>query len=501
MSHHHELLTPTEMAQVDQRAIEQGISGFRLMEKAGQAVVAVILDRWTPRPVRILCGPGNNGGDGFVVARLLREHGWPVRLGLLGSLSHLRGETRDHAALWAGEVESPTVQFLDGAGLVVDAMFGTGLSRPLDGLALQVVQHLSQHRVPVCAIDIPTGIDGRTGQILGVGLQADVTVTFHRKKPGQLLLPGRVCCGELVVADIGIPDSVVHDHTTRTYENHPDVWMAQFPWPQLHQHKYQRGHVLVRGGDIMTGAARLSALAAARAGAGLVSVATSSASWPIYAASLLSTMVVPCDDVDAWRVLLSDPRRNVVVMGPGAGVSDSLADEVLSALNTKRAVVLDADALTVFAHHGMTLFQAIKGPCILTPHSGEFTRLFGKTNGDRLQQARDAAQISGAVIVLKGADTVIAAADGRAVINTNAPPDLATGGTGDVLTGIMAGLVAQGMESFNAAAAAVWVHGRAATLFGPGLIADDLPLAITQVLRELKEHPLKRDSALFSNQV
>lgn len=501
MSHHHELLTPTEMAQVDQRAIEQGIPGFRLMEAAGQAVVDEILERWTPRPVRILCGPGNNGGDGFVVARLLREHGWPVRLGLLGSVSRLHGETREHAALWSGDVESPTPQFLDGAGLIVDAMFGTGLSRPLDGLALEVVQHLAQHGAPVCAIDIPTGIDGRTGQTLGAAIHADVTVTFHRKKPGQLLLPGRVYCGELVVADIGIPGSAVHDHTTPTYENHPNVWMAQFPWPQHHQHKYQRGHVLVRGGETMTGAARLSALAAARAGAGLVSVAASSASWPVYAASLLSTMVVRCDDIDAWRVLLSDPRRNAVVIGPGAGVSDVLRHEVLSALDTKSTVVLDADALTAFADQGMTLFQAIKGPCIMTPHSGEFTRLFGKDKGDKLQQARDAAQISGAVIVLKGADTVIAAADGRAVINTNAPPDLATGGTGDVLTGIMAGFVAQGMEYFNAAAAAVWVHGRAAALFGPGLIADDLPLAITQVLRELKEHPVMCEASLFSNQV
>lgn len=480
------------MAQVDQRAIEHGLPGFKLMEAAGQAVAEVILNRWSPRPVRILCGPGNNGGDGFVVGRILRQHGWPVRIALLGSVSRLQGEAREHADLWPDRIEPLSFEFLQGAELVVDALFGTGLTRPLDGLILEVVRHLNDGSLPVCAIDIPTGVDGTTGQVLGGAVQAAVTVTFHRKKPGQLLVPGRSYCGELIVADIGIPDSMVHDCDALTCENHPDLWLARFPWPQHQQHKYMRGHVLVRGGDIMTGAARLSALAAARAGAGLVSVAASSVSWPIYAVSLLSTMVVPCDDVQAWRSLLSDVRRNVIVMGPGAGVSDSLREEVFSALDTQRTVVLDADALTVFAGRGASLFQAIRGPCVMTPHSGEFARLFDQDDSDdKLAQARHAACVSGAVIVLKGADTVIASPDGRAVINTNAPPDLATGGTGDVLAGIVAGFVAQGMPAFDASVAAVWVHGRAATLFGPGLIADDLPLAITQVLRELKDRPVK----------
>ena len=481
------------MGQVDQRVIEYGQPGFTLMEAAGQAVAQAIMERWTPRAVRILCGPGNNGGDGFVVARILQQHGWSVRVGLLGNVSCLCGDARDHADLWSGSIEQLNHEFIQGAGLVVDALFGTGLTRPLDGLALDLVRRLGEGEFPVCAIDIPTGVDGTTGQILGEAVRAAITVTFHRKKPGQLIFPGRMCCGELVVADIGIPDSIVPDRDALTYENHPDVWLAKFPWPQHEQHKYMRGHVLVRGGDIMTGAARLSALAAARAGAGLVSVASSSASWPIYAATLLSTMVVPCDGIRAWQTLLSDVRRNVVVMGPGAGDSKSLHDEVLAALDTLRAVVLDADALTVFSGKGAKLFQAIKGPCILTPHRGEFARIFGQSLGeadDKLGQARHAARISGAVIVLKGADTVIASPCGNAVINTNAPPDLATGGTGDVLTGIVAGFVAQGMPVFDAAAAAVWVHGRAATLYGPGLIADDLPLAITHVLRELKSSPV-----------
>lgn len=486
--HQHALLAPGEMARADQNTINSGTPGFVLMESAGRAVAQLILKRWTPRPVRILCGPGNNGGDGFVVARILHEHGWPVRAGLLGSQADLHGDALAHARLWQGATEPLSAGFLDGAGLVVDALFGTGLSRELDGVALQLVQQLATAVIPVCAIDIPSGIDGNTGQVLGAAVQADITVTFCRKKRGQVLLPGRLYCGEMVVADIGIPDVVIRELDVQVHENHPDLWLAGFPRPDHTQHKYLRGHVLIRGGDVMTGAARLSALSCARTGAGLVSVAASSMVWPVYATALTSTMVLPCDGLQAWRTLLEDARRNVVVIGPGAGVTDTLRDEVLCVLDTDRAVILDADALTVFAGRADRLCRAINGPCVLTPHEGEFARLFGSLtdHAGKLEQARAAARISGAVVVLKGADTVIAAADGRAVINSNAPPELATGGTGDVLTGIIAGLVAQNMDAFDAAAAAVWIHGRAAALFGPGLIADDLPDMVVQVLRELK---------------
>lgn len=458
------------------------------MEAAGQAVADALCERWSLRPVSILCGPGNNGGDGFVVARILQDRGWPVRIGLLGSLSSLRGDARAHALLWDYGVEPLSVALLDGAELVVDALFGAGLSRPLEGCALHVVQRIEQIRIPVCAIDIPSGVSGTTGHVTGAAVRADLTVTFFRKKPGHLLLPGRSRCGELILADIGIPDSVLPALRIQAYENQPALWFHHFPWPESDQHKYKRGDVLIRGGVIMTGAARLSALAAARIGAGLVSIAATSASWPIYAAALTSVMVSPCDSLDAWQSLLSDPRRNVVVIGPGAGVSEATRNETLAALRTGRTVVLDADALTAFADHRSILFQSIHGPCVLTPHDGEFPRLFDITDqaDSKLERARNAARRSGATLVLKGADTVIASPDGRAVINSNAPPDLATGGTGDVLTGIIAGLAAQGMDTFDAAAAAVWLHGRAARLFGPGLIAEDLPMMLTHVLAELK---------------
>lgn len=484
---HHAVLTPSQMARADQLSIQGGTPGFQLMQAAGQAVVDAMVQRWAPQPVHILCGPGNNGGDGFVIARLLQERRWPVRLALLGRVDEMRGDARAHAAQWTGTVDVATSAFLDGASLVVDALFGTGLARPLDGMALHLVQAIRRSGVPVCAVDIPSGVDGNTGQIRGDAVQATLTVTFCRKKLGQLLLPGRLHCGELVVADIGISDATIQELDVVVHENHPDLWRQAFPRADSNHHKYMRGHVLVRGGDVMTGAARLAAQAAARAGAGLVSVAASSSSWPIYAAALTSVMVRPCDGLQAWRALLTEARHNVVLIGPGVGAADTLQDEVLTALDGSRTVVLDADALTAFASAPDTLFNAISGPCVMTPHTGEFARLFGTPDGQtgKLEQARSAARRSGAVVVLKGADTVIAAPDGRAVINSNAPPQLATGGSGDVLAGIIAGLLAQGMDMFSAASAAVWLHGRAASLFGPGLIADDLPGMLVQALHEL----------------
>lgn len=473
------------MKLADQAAIQAGTSGYQLMQAAGKAVAAAVARRWSVRPVSILCGPGNNGGDGFVVARHLHAQGWPVRVGLLGTVSGLPEDARAHAEAWQGPVEPLSLDLLNGAGLVVDALFGAGLSRPLDGVALQLVERLEHGLVPICAVDIPSGIDGETGQARGLAVTADLTVTFFCRKPGHLLLPGRIHCGQTLVANIGISHSVLARLNVRTWQNDPDLWRHAFPWPQIDSHKYKRGHVLIRGGRELTGAGRLAAMAAARIGAGLVTVAAPHAAWPVYAGSLLSAMVVPCDTQQDWGGLLADQRCNVIVAGPGLGVSDAARAEVLAALHTERAVILDAGALTNFADDPDTLFDAIQGPCVLTPHEGEFRRLFNVT-GSKPERARAAALKSGAVVVLKGPDTVIAAPDGRVVINDNAPPELATAGTGDVLAGMIAGLTAQGMGVFKAAATAVWMHGRVATLKGAGLLAEDLPDGLPAILRELR---------------
>jgi len=324
---------------------------------------------------------------------------------------------------------------------------------------------------------------GDTGEALGA-VAAALTVTFFRKKPGHLLLPGRVLCGEVVVADIGIPPSVLAQIVPDTFENDPGLWLAALPWPQEGGNKYTRGHALISGGYPMTGAARMAARAAARAGAGLTTIAVSEIALPIYAAALISIMVHPLAAPEDFDRLLADRRFSALLIGPGAGAGEETRARVLAMLGTGRPTLLDADALTAFADEPTALDRAIIGPCVLTPHDGEFRRLFDPT-GDKLTRARAAARRSGAVVVLKGSDTVITAPDGRAVVNANAPPTLATAGAGDVLSGILLGLLAQGMEPFLAAAAAAWLHGAAAAAFGPGLIAEDLPDLLPGVLRRL----------------
>jgi hydroxyethylthiazole kinase-like uncharacterized protein yjeF len=479
------LLTPGQMAQADQGAILGGTSGIALMEAAGTAVAHAVAARWSKRPVLIACGPGNNGGDGFVAARHLRGAGWPVTVGVLDGGGPSTGDAAHHAALWDGPLEPLSIDSLTGAELLVDALFGAGLSRPLEGSAAQFIAALKDSAIPVCAVDMPSGLDGRSGAVLGNAAPAELTVTFFRKKPGHVLMPGKSLCGQVLVADIGIPASVLEQVGPDTFENAPDLWLSYFPWPSAQGHKYQRGHALVVGGRLMTGAARLTAQACARIGAGLVTVAAPASVWPIYATALTSVMVHPMRESGTLDDILADARINAVVVGPGAGVSDTTQRHALQALATKRAVVLDADAISVFGSDPQSMFNAIQGPCVLTPHEGEFNRIFSAA-GDKLQRARHAARQSGAVVVLKGSDTVIASADGRAIINSNAPPQLATGGTGDVLAGLIAGLLAQGMDAFEAAAAAVWVHGEAARLFGPGLVSEDLHHKVPRVLRRLQ---------------
>jgi NAD(P)H-hydrate epimerase len=479
------LLTPEEMGRADAAAAAGGASEIMLMEAAGRAVAEAVAARWSPRRVTVLCGPGNNGGDGFVAARHLAMEGWPVRVALLGDCARLTGAAAHHAARYRGVVEPLAPEVMTGAGVVIDAMFGAGLSRPIDGIARATIEALEASGIPVAAVDVPSGVDGATGEIRGIAPKADITVTFFRKKPGHLLYPGRRLCSTTRLAQIGIPDTVLGDIAPDCFENGPPLWLGLYPWPQAEDHKYRRGHTVVLGGAELTGAARLSAHAAARAGAGLVTVAAPAKAWPIYASALMGIIVRAMHAPEDFARLIDDERVRAVVVGPGAGATAETRAAALAALGTRRAVVLDADALTVFAKSTETLIAAIKGPTVLTPHEGEFARLFSG-EGDRLSRARKAAKFLGAVIVLKGPDTVIAAPDGRAAINANAPPDLATGGTGDVLAGLIAGLLAQGLTPFEAACAGCWLHGEAAHEFGPGLVADDLIDTLPLALRRLK---------------
>ena len=483
------LLTVAEMGRADALTIAAGTPGLTLMEAAGEAVARELRRRWPRGPVTVLCGPGNNGGDGFVAARHLRDAGWPVRLALLGARTGLRGDAAAAAAAWQGETLPLTPTALDDAAVVVDALFGAGLTRPIDGAARAVIEAINARRLPCLAVDLPSGVQGDTGQVLGVAPRATATVTFFRRKPAHLLLPGRLLTGDLVVADIGIAPGVLDAIGPTLFENGPALWLDRYPWPQPDDHKYRRGHLLIAGGDVMTGAARLAARAARRIGAGLVTVACSPATHAIYAADMPGLITAIVGNEAAFADLLKDQRRNSLLIGPGHGVGDATRQRTLAGLTAGKRCVVDADAITAFAEAPSRLFEAVRAPSLLTPHEGEFGRLFPDlaAEASKVERARQAARRSGMTVLLKGADTVIAAPDGRVAINANAPPTLAAGGTGDVLAGLAAGLLAQGMDAFDAAAAAAWLHGEAANAFGPGLIAEDLPDLAPRVLRRLMQ--------------
>ena len=477
----HEVLTNAEMAKADGYAVAHGVPSLTLMENAGQAVAGAIAARFKPCPVTVLCGPGNNGGDGFVVARLLDETGFTVRV---AQDAEPRGDAAVMSEKWKGTRVALTPEALDGARLVVDGLFGAGLSRPLEGAYAQVVEALND--LPVAAIDVPSGLSGDTGQPLGgVVVKAVLTVTFFRKKPGHLLLPGRALCGEIVVSDIGIPPEAA---STALHENTPALW--RYPWPEAEGHKYTRGHcVVVSGGAANTGAARLAARAALRVGAGLVSVASPPNAVMVNASHLTAVMVKPFDGAAGLGQLLSDKRLNAVALGPGLGVGGETRALVDAALKSGAAVVLDADAITSFKDDPKALFDRLHERCVLTPHAGEFERLFPgllDESASKLEATRAAAARAGCVVLLKGGDTVIADPSGKAAINANAPPWLATAGAGDVLTGLVAGLLAQGMTAFEAACCGAWLHGDSASRFGPGLIAEDLPDMLPKVLHGLQ---------------
>ncbi len=512
-----ELLTTSEAGEADRLAAQAGVPFLELMERAGKAVADAATGMvWGPdRRVAVLCGPGNNGGDGFVAARHLRDRGFDVRVFLLGEKSALKGDAAEMARRWPLPIRQATPDALQSMHLVVDALFGAGLSRPLEGDAAELVTAVNASRLPVLAVDVPSGLDGTSGEVRGVAVEARRTVTFFRKKPGHVLMPGRRLCGEIVVADIGIPESVLATLKPLLRENGLPLWLDHFNWPQDAGHKYDRGHaVVVSGPALQTGAARLAAYGALRIGAGLVTLIGNAPATAIIATHVTSIMVRSVAGAKAISEFLGDVRRNAVLIGPGASIGAETAKDVLAILKSPASVVLDADALTSFSEPeasgargdaGMgfltrngdeparpeTLFAAIKGrqaPVVMTPHEGEFKRLFGELAGSKVDRAREAAKLSGAFVVLKGADTVIAAPDGRAAINSNAPPWLATAGSGDVLSGFVTGVLAQHMPPFEAAAAAVWLHGEAANAFGIGLIAEDLPNMLPQVLQRLL-HP------------
>jgi hydroxyethylthiazole kinase-like uncharacterized protein yjeF len=411
----------------------------------------------------------------------------------LVATERLGGDAAIAAKRFTGAVEPASVARLNGAALIVDAIFGAGLTRAVEGEARTMIEAMNAGRAPIISVDLPSGINGSTGAEMGIAIQAAESITFFRRKPGHVLLPGRIRCGPVRVADIGIRTEVLSRIGPRTFVNAPELWQSRFPVPRVEAHKYARGHaVVVSGGASHTGAARLAARGALRAGAGLVTIASPREALSIHAAANLAVMVRQIDDAAELAAMLEDRRFNAVVLGPGGGVGEGTRELVGTALAGERAVVLDADALTSFAENPEALWAktAARSAVVITPHEGEFTRVFGREPdivraASKLARARAAASRSKTVVVLKGPDTVVADPDGRAAIAENAPPWLATAGSGDVLSGIIAGLLAQGMPAFEAASAGVWLHGEAGNAAGPALIAEDLPEALPRVFRAL----------------
>lgn len=471
------ILTVAEMGAADAAAIAAGTPGTVLMERAGLAVAEAIRQRYRRCRVAVLCGPGNNGGDGYVVARRLKRWGWPVWVE--ASAPPATADAKAAAARWRGETVPLGAQ--RETDLLVDALFGAGLARPLDGEAARLAGSTPRDRV--VAIDVPSGLFGDTGQPLkDIAFRAALTVTFHRRKPAHVLQPGRGYCGEVVVADIGLDDS-----PTSLHENGPGLWAHRFPWPDVNAHKHGRGRLVVVSGEAAsTGAARLAARAGLRVGAGLVTVLSPPSAVAENAAQLEAVMLRPFEGEAALASLAE--TADAAVIGPAAGVTPATRANLIALAHTGAALVVDADALTVFRDRPDDLFAALDRDDVLTPHPGEFERIFPgllKTSPERITAARAAARRAGAIVLLKGPDTVIAAPDGRAAVNLNGSPWLATAGSGDVLAGLIGGLLAQGMESFEAACAAAWIHAEAGVAFGPGLTAEDLPHQAPHVLKRL----------------
>ena len=489
-----ELINPAQMSVADRLTIEAGVPGIRLMQNAGHAVATTIQNDFPDADkILILCGTGNNGGDGFVVARLLQDAGLAVKVYICGDITRIRRDAELALARLNRDEILTNLPDFNGYDLLVDGLLGAGLDRDVSGEFAQLIIKVNDSCKPVVAIDLPSGIDGNSGAIRGIAVKATSCVTFFRYKPGHLLMPGSEHCGKNSLHQIGIESSILSQIEIVAIQNTKSFWSEKFPSITRSSHKYTRGHTLVISGPIETaGAARLAASASLRTGSGLVTIACDEDTLPVHASQVTSVMLKKADSIDDLSVVLNDQRFNSVVLGPGMPSQTGTRDLVRAVLSHNRFTVLDAGALSCFATEPKILFDAIKkhdADVVLTPHDGEFTRIFPYEScaPSKIDRAKQAAIASGAIILLKGPDTVIASPDGHVSISVNAPPWLATAGSGDVLAGMIAGLLAQGMPVFEAANAATWLHGEAARVLGPAMISSELDEGLKQVLKTFIE--------------
>ncbi len=477
------VLTTVEIRNAEKKTINSGLtSELELMQRAGQMAAEKIVKHCGAKPTLVICGPGNNGGDGFVVAQSLFQKGWDVTVASFKNIDDLGITAKAVARRYEGKIVPLSLDQVKNKNseIIIDALFGIGLSKPISKELSDIIDYVNKSGCKTISIDISSGIESDSGKILGNTFNPELTITFIAKKPGHLLLPGRAHSGKVLLCDIGIKDN-----SSLCYENTPKLWLSKLPRRDFYSHKYSYGHSVIIGGEEIVGAAKLASKAALRIGSGLVTLLSPPSVFPIYASSL-DSVLVSRDTLDSH---LRDSRKHTYLAGPGNGVSEKTKTNILSILKAQKNCIIDADGITAFSEDRDTLFKAIRNSnsnIVLTPHQGEFKRLFPSlSDKNKLEAAREAARMSSAVIVYKGADTVIASPDGKGVINTNAPPTLATAGSGDVLSGIITGLVAQGMNGFEASSAGVWIHGASADLHGEGLISEDIIDKIPSILQNL----------------
>ena len=483
------IVTASEMYRAEESAARAGVSKLELMENACQSIVSEITSRWTPRKTLVLCGPGQNGGDGLGVACLLQQRRWIIDVVRCFPDKGFEGNAQIMSERWGGPWMDEESVRLEDYALVVDAVLGIGLKRELEPRLSSFFEKINALNIDVVAVDIPTGISSGTGDVLGGSLHANLTVTFGWPKPGHFLLPGKDICGQIVVSDIGVTEENLTLEARAIRVNGPNLWLDKIPRIKPEAHKYHRGHSVIIGGGSTnsTGAARLAAEASLRSGSGLATLWVPSDALADYSSAPAAILLEGRAELPQMSEFLADDRKNVVLIGPGCGVSEETRILTKKILSSSKKVVLDADALTSFSANPTILFDLISSDTVLTPHSGEFAKLFKELSyGDKISLTRAAAKTSGAIIIYKGNDTVIAEPGGKAVVNFNAPTNLATAGTGDVLSGIVSGLLAQGCSPFAASCISVWCHSRAASYGGKGLIADDLLQKIPKVFQELE---------------
>ncbi|PLS20618.1 NAD(P)H-hydrate dehydratase [Neptunicoccus cionae] len=537
-----ELVSAAQMRAIERKAISGGaVTGQELMERAGEGLVSAVLECWPvftsgKHRAVVLCGPGNNGGDGFVIARLLAALNWTVEVYFEDAPDKMQPEARRNLERWSEIGPVLPLSGLDqsalltdhsdqGPTLIVDAIFGTGLARPVGAPWAEAFEFLTsaewRSNVHVVAVDISSGICSDSGRVLGAGLPSDLTVTFHGAKIGHYLADGPDYCGRVDIRSIGLDDRtgeassgmtalVSYPRETRLFEKGYDARQCGTAGQGRSRHKFDYGHALICSGPATkTGAARLSARAALRIGAGLVTIASPQDALTENSAQLTAVMLKQADTAEEIENLLSDDRISSVCIGPGfSRLSDGGALDhehtrqvVKTVLCAKRKTVLDADALSAFAEDPQDLFAALHDLCVMTPHEGEFRRLFPDIHGQlhspaqngpaysKIDAARQAASRAGCVVLFKGPDTVIAEPTGKTAIHAahydRAAPWLATAGSGDVLAGFICGLLARGRSVFEAAQQAAWLHTECARFFGPGLIAEDLSEVLPDVLRRI----------------